>query len=242
VRVTVEMMKRSVETGWNQEIWRGSVDDLADLLSRGRALVSTAIGEDDPETRAVIRRDGDDLEFDDWLEFQKFVRNGDRRLQEGRRIVVRVGRHEALHVTLTFHRSLLLPALSCSVSGADAVAVSGVAAEIKREARHNGWPVPFWRTLVFIWVVGFALTLPYWLNKSAVAEWLTWAGVAIELGTLATAWILPLLVPRLEIDDPSGFETPRRGARRALLRSMKWLLAVVAGGLIYALLEKLVNG
>jgi hypothetical protein len=52
----------------------------------------------------------------------------------------------------------------------------------------------------------------------------------------------PILVPRFEVVDPAAPRTGTARLRGWLGGSSRWLLAALGGAVIYALVEKLING
>ena len=237
------MPKRAVEIEWTQETWRGSPAELVELLSETAALV--AEGGDDTDAHISIGRGGDDLSFDTVAEFSEFASGGDRRpLREARRVYAAIGPHGGVRVTLVMTDSRVLgaKALRATVRGSDPVAANGVSAEVRRLARQNGTRVRLYAATYAVWAVGLALTIPYYFSHSGLTGALSWVGLGLMILASGFGALQPLLVPHFEVIDPDAPESGATRVRRWLAGSAKWLLAAVAGAVIYALAQKAIGG
>lgn len=236
-------MRRAVEREWTQETWRGSPDELGSLISDCAALVGQISG-DDSEVTVSVGKGGDDLRLTGISEVSEFVRSGDPRLREAQRVHVMMGGLRTVHLALWFRRSFVpgMYALAVTISGSDPVAVDGLVAETKRLAGRNGRRVPLNPIGWVLWAVGLMLMAPSWFSDSRVSDWLASAGLATSAIAAYILWVHLLVVPRFEIIDPRAPESGSARVRRWLAGSGQWLLAAVVGAVIYALIEKLING
>jgi hypothetical protein len=234
--------KRQVKDQWTQETWRGSPAEFADLVSEAAALVTD--GGQDPDAHISIGKGDDDLSFDSVSEFSEFSGTGDRRLREARQVYAAVGPHGGVRVTLVLsaYRVMGMKALWATVRSSDPVAASGASAEVRKLARQNGGRFSLWISAVAAWAVGLALTIPHYFSDSGITGALSWAGTGLMIAAFLFGVFQPLLVPHFELIDPDAPETGAMRFRRWLAGSAKWVAAVVAGAVIYALAEKAING
>jgi hypothetical protein len=233
--------ERAVQFEWTQETWRGSPAEFAELLSETAALVAEEDGDIDPHIS--IGKADDDLSFDSVSEFSEFASSGNRRLREARRVYAAMGRYRAVRVTLVFVNSRVIgvKAVRVTVRGSDAVAANGVSAEVQRLARENGRWLSLWISTYAAWAVGLALTIPDYFSDSSFTSSLSWAGTGLMIAAAGFGLLHPVLVPHFELIDPDAPEGGAARMRRWLAGSGKWLLAALAGAVIYAVVQKLVE-
>jgi hypothetical protein len=234
--------KRQVKNEWTQETWRGSPAEFAEFLAETAALV-TEEGEESDDHISVGQGD-EDLSFDSVAEFCEFARTGDRRLREVRQVYAAVGPHRGVRVILVLRndRVMGVKSLRATVRGSDPVAANGVSAEVRRLARRNGTRVSLWISALTAWALGLALSAPEYVWHTDFTGALNWASSGLMVLAVAFWLLQPLLVPHFELIDPDAPESGATRARRWVAGSAKWVLAVVGGAVIYALIEKAING
>ncbi|HEX5930043.1 MAG TPA: hypothetical protein VFY48_11705 [Solirubrobacterales bacterium] len=232
-------MQRAVGDDWKQEAWRGSPKEFVHLIEQVRRLVSSNSNGPDSNFTASVARGDDDLSFDEWSEFDDFVTHGGTNLRRVRRITISIGQFGVLRASLDFERTRWpgMPGVEAKFKGENPIAVNGLSREVRNLVSQNGWPLRMNRVGWASWTVGLAIIMASWLAGSDVLSWLGIAIVAVGYGG---AWfVVPLLFPRFELLDPSTPPTPTILVRQWLAGSGRWLLAAVAGALIYAAVDRM---
>jgi hypothetical protein len=236
-------MERVAERKWTQRSWRGSPADLSALVS-GVADLGNGASSKPGDARITMSEDGEDIRFDGLDEFVKFTKSGDARLRRIERLTVGVGvlTGEVELVMGLRRRGVFAKAGWGSVTGSSVVAVNGLADGAERLMQKGKRSV---NTLVVGAVLaGIALILSgaSWLVPDPTGKMMAGVSSAFLVGVVYFWYVDPYLIPNFEVIDPDAPETGPARLRRLLAGSGKWVLTALAGAVIYAVVQKLIEG
>ncbi|HEX2096319.1 MAG TPA: hypothetical protein VHF50_03005 [Solirubrobacterales bacterium] len=243
------VVERVVDRVWRQESWRGSPTELADLLSELKQLVMTASQDaEEPRTYITLSEGGSDLVFSSVAEFSEFARGADPRLRGAKQLYVSIGRLTGdVEVTVFAERSrqLFARSIQATVRGRNPVAVNGVAEEGKAVLQRGDWNLSVRWLYWTVWTVGLVLSWAPYAAAAAISdgtrEVIGWIGAAILVAAVCLMFAAPFVVPPFEVIDPKAEKIGAARFRSALSASGRWLLAVLAGAVIYAVVQRLVE-
>jgi hypothetical protein len=224
------------------DAWKGTPSEMSDLFERAFQLAS----ETDPDAENLslsIKVDtaNGQAKFDDPAEFREYGKSG--RLAEAEDITAHVSGWQSKVSVMFMLRGKYkeFSGASVSVSGTNHVAVSGLAKQLGQQLDRGKRHVPtgFASGLISLSVAaGFAIAAIAVASLSSGASYVLFALALIAVaGGVALEYILPIIVPGLEILDPKDPRTRYERWRKFILGGAWGLLLVAVGAVLQAILS-----
>lgn len=238
------MAQHVVKESHDLGAWKGTPDDMADMFMRALQLANEA----DPgakERRLSITVDtgSDRHSFADLDEFREFGKAGKLDSKSDITAHVLAWQDSAVDVMFMLRGKFKeFSGASVDVSGTNHVAVSGLAKQLERELDKGKRRRP---SIGWLYGVGVVVALPLSViagvvsrDISSVAGWML-AGIAvlIAFGAGFSPFIVPVIVPGLEILDPEDPRSRYERWRGKLLAGAGALILVVLGAVLQAVLK-----
>lgn len=232
----------TVEEDHQLDAWKGSLGDIADLFERAIELAESTAPSDarlHPSVSATLATA--DLGFDSVEEFRDYARTG--KLEKLKEVSLFMMSHgtEQLKLSVTLRATdTRSGGARFSVAGADHVAVSGIAQQLRHQLDQGRRHLPreaLLRTPLFLLSsavgIGFAIAFE---RSGVLAALLAVMGCVLVFLNAFLDSIVSRLVPALEILDPSDPRTIYERWRGKLLAATGAVVLVVIGVVLQALL------
>ncbi len=218
--------------------WKGSPEEMADLFGRALQLAREASpNTEDMSLSITVSISTGEINFKDLNEFRAY--GWDRCLAEVEEVIAHVSGWDGdLRVMFMFRGKYeMFSGASVSVSGTNHVAVSGLAKQLGQQLDKGGrhkprnWVVSLWLLLIAV-SLAFAAAM-----VSGAASWIL-LGLALlaALGCATVDFVMPRIVPGLEILDPKDPKSRYERWRTKFLAACGALLLVVIGAVLQAIL------